>query len=736
MGHEMFKGGNGALDAHDVAGKTGRGDRRLGHDSTIAELQRKLAAAEARERRLRERLRVKDALARLGLAAEHVGDSIEFTDAQGIMQWVNPAYESLTGYTRDEVLGKTPAELLRSDAHPPEFYEEIWNTTSSGRIWKGLMTSRRKDGSEFTADCTLSPVLDDAGDVTSYMCLRRDVTAEVHERLELRSALSRYALAAAGANDGMWGWDLEQDEVLLSARWRLMLGYPPREFRGAPSEWLQQVHPDERSGLEERLKAHLDGATDHLECEYRIRHRDGGWRWMLCRGLAERGPDGKAARIAGSQADITRQKTAELRLRHEALHDALTGLPNRVLFEDRLEQSLLRAARHDDRRVAVLFVDLDKFKKINDSYGHAAGDRLLQEIGRRLQRALRSADTVARIGGDEFTVLIDAVRDQDEVDIIIGRIQEAIALPVLLAGANVVVSASIGMVLSRPDDRHPNDLLRDADTAMYQAKAAGRDRTVTFVPEMRAEVLGLVELEQELRAGMAAGQLRLHYQPIVSLPDRTVVGFEALVRWERPGFGLLLPGEFLHVAEEARLMDDLERWVLDAACNQIASWRLDGGLPAGAHVAVNISPKRLLQSTLLTQVEDALDRTGIPPHSLRLEITENSLLEDELAASAAVHALRGLGVRVCLDDFGTGYSSLAYIHRFSVDVLKIDRAFTAGLTKDAGSEAIVKAIVGMARGLGLEVVAEGVETEEQLERLIALGCDGAQGYLLGRPGGA
>ena len=696
----------------------------------MTDLERRLADSEANVARLEKRLRARDAMARLGLAAEHVGDSIEFTTSDGVLQWVNPAYEILTGFTREEAIGHTPASLLRSDKHTDAFYLEIWETTTSGRVWKGLMTSCRKDGTEFTADCTLSPVVDDDGEVVAFMCIRRDVTSEVRERQELSHALSRYALAAAGANDGMWGWDLVMDQVLLSARWRLMLGYEAEEFRGEPNEWLNLVHPDERRCLDERLRSHLEGRSEYLECEYRIRHRDGGWRWMLCRGLAER-DHGQAVRIAGSQADITRQKTSELRLRYEALHDALTGLPNRVLFEDRLQQSLLRAAR----QVAVLFVDLDRFKKVNDSYGHAAGDRLLQEVGRRLQRAVRAADSVARMGGDEFTVLLDNVRDDGEVAEVIGRMQEALAQPIHIGGSSVVISASIGMVMSRPADRNPNDLLRDADTAMYRAKAAGRGRSVTFEPVMHAEVLGMVQLEQELRTALNRGQFVLHYQPIISLPSRRVDGFEALIRWNRPGQGLALPGEFLHVADEAGLMDELEAWVLDAACDQIARWRIEGGLPERAHVAVNVSPTRLVQSALLVQVRDALTRTGIPPSALRIEITETSLLTDEIAASTAVTELRALGVKVCLDDFGTGYSSLSYLHRFSVDVLKIDRAFVSGINQDESSEAVVKAIVGMAQGLGLEVVAEGVETEAQLQRLIELGCDCAQGYLIGRPAG-
>lgn len=701
----------------------------------IRDLERRLGEAAALTALMERRLRERDAMARLGLAAQYVGDSIEFTDAQGVLQWVNPAYERLTGYTRAEAVGQTPAQLNRSTKHPPEFYDEIWQTTSSGEVWMGLVTSVRKDGTEFTANCTLSPVFDYHGEITAFMCMRRDVTSEVRERQELRYALARYALAAAGANDGMWGWDLVSDTVLLSARWRLMLGYEAKEFRGPPSAWFNLVHSDERHALQERLQTHIQGRSEYLECEYRIRHRDGGWRWMLCRGLAER-DHGEVVRIAGSQADITRQKTAELRLRYEAFHDALTGLPNRVLFEDRLQQSLIRAQRSTDRRVAVLFIDLDKFKRVNDSHGHAAGDELLKEVARRLRRAVRDADSVARIGGDEFTVLVDNVRDESEVIEVIDRIEDAMAIPIDVSGSSVVISASIGMVLSRPTDRRHNDMLRDADTAMYRAKATGRGRSVRFEPVMHAEVLGIVQLEQDLRAALTNGQFVLHYQPIVSLPGRRVIGFEALVRWNRPGGEPVLPGEFLHVADEAGLKDELESWVLDAACDQIAAWRLNRGLPRGAHVAVNVSPTRLVQPALLVQVCDALTRTGIPPAALRLEITETSLLIDEVAASTAVTELRAIGVKVCLDDFGTGFSSLSYIHRFSVDVLKIDRAFVSGLPENQSSEAVVRAIVGMAKGLGLEVIAEGVETEAQLQRLIELGCDSAQGYLLGRPAGA
>lgn len=669
-------------------------------------------------------------LRRLGLAAEFVGDSIEFTDPDGRAQWVNPAFARLTGYTLSEAIGSTPTELLRSDAHPDLFYEQIWSQASSGGVWRGLITSRKKDGNLFTADCTLSSVLNNEGEISAYICVRRDVTQEHEKQLELGSALSRYALAAAGGNDGMWGWDLNTNEVLLSARWRDMLGHDAVEHRGSPSIWMDSVHVDDRDLVQAAVDAHLNGDTAHFECEYRVMHVDGGWRWMHCRGLVERDVTGRPMLLAGSQADITKRRVAERRLRHEALHDALTGLPNRALFEDRLQQALQRLRRFPKGQVAVLFIDLDRFKNINDGYGHAAGDELLRRVGQRLLRTVRGADSVARLGGDEFTILLDGIGGEQEVQEVVRRIQAALRLPIRFGATETAISASIGVTVAMSKHTTADEMLRDADTAMYQAKEAGRDRAVIFAPEMREAVVGRVEIEAALRSALARGEFALHYQPIVTLPGNRTTGYEALVRWNRPGEGIQAPGHFLPIAREAGLMPRLEGWVLNEACRQVARLRTPN---SDIHVAVNVSPERVIGGGLVDEVREALEQYEIPPSALKLEITETSLLGDELAASEALGAIRSLGVGICLDDFGTGYSSLSYIHRFPVDVLKIDRSFVAGLDTGSGGQAIVAAIVGMSRGLGLSVVAEGVETAAQLKRVQELGCDYAQGYFLGRP---
>lgn len=693
-----------------------------------------LAALLDRERRrnreLEEELERLAKLAQLGLAAEHVGDSIEFTDAQGVLIYVNPAYEQLTGYSREEALGRTP-RILRSGTHSAAFYDEIWRTTEAGKVWTGLITSRRKDGSLFTADCTLSPVLDANGTLTAYMCLRRDVTKDVQEQQELRAALSRYALAAQGANDGMWGWDLQTNEVLLSARWWDMLGCPAQETRGPPESWLDRIHRDDQQAFRDHMRAHLDQTTPHLACEYRLRHQDGTWRWMLCRGLAERSETGKPVRIAGSQADIHGRKTAEQRLRFDATHDALTGLPNRLLFKDRLTQGLRRRQRKPDHQLTVLFIDLDRFKNINDSFGHPAGDRLLVEIAKRIRQILRDGDTVARLGGDEFAVLLDGMGEAGPIQQITDRLRQAIGEPFRVDGADLVVSASVGIRTTTSSDDTCDDLLRDADTAMYGAKASGRNTAVPFRPVMRSEIVGHVRIEADLRHAVPEDQLAVVYQPIFDLADREVLGFEALLRWNRPGHGVLAPDRFLDVAYEAGVLSHIERWVLDTVVTETAR---SGPMTSKGFVSVNISPRRLLMPDLVRQVTELLDRTGLPGNKLQLEITERSLLDDERAASIAVAELHDLGVRVCLDDFGTGYSSLAYLQRFVVDAIKIDSSFIGALPDDANSLAIVRAILAMAEALSIDVVAKGVERVDQLRQLQLLRCPAAQGFFLGRPG--
>ena len=430
--------------------------------------------------------------------------------------------------------------------------------------------------------------------------------------------------------------------------------------------------------------------------------------------------------------EVSERQRAEEQLVHDALHDALTGLPNRTLFTDRLEGAIARARRRTNGLFAVLFLDVDRFKVVNDSLGHMVGDRLLRAIARRIPACLRDTDTFARLGGDEFAVLLEELRDPSEALRMADRIQRELAMPFDLEGQEVFTTASIGIALSSIGYNRAEELLRDSDTAMYRAKALGKARYEVFDEAMRARAVALLNLETDLRRALERGELRLFYQPIVSLESGRIVGFEALLRWQHPDLGLLAPDEFVPLAEETGLITFLDRWLLRQACLQLGAWRERCETDAPLSISVNLSSKQFLFPDLVEHVETVVREAAIPPEDLRLEITESAIMENVDAAATMLARLRGLGIRVSLDDFGTGYSSLSYLHKFPIDTLKIDREFAAKLG-DRESREIARTIVTLARNLGMQVVAEGIETLEQLAQFRAMDCELGQGFLFSQP---
>jgi diguanylate cyclase (GGDEF)-like protein/PAS domain S-box-containing protein len=557
-------------------------------------------------------------------------------------------------------------------------------------------------------------------------------------RLEaaLRESEERYALAARGANDGLWDWDLRTDEVYYSARWREMLGLFGDEIGGAPGGWLARVHPEDVENLRAEIRAHVDGAGTHLEVEHRVLHADGDYRWMLCRGSVVRDGDGRATRMAGSMTDITGRKKVEEQLLHDAFHDVLTGLPNRALFMDRLGQVAERAKRHSDFQFAVLFLDLDRFKTVNDSLGHGAGDRLLVEAGRRLESCVRAGDTVARLGGDEFTILLEGVDESGDVLRMVDRVQSRLAAHFDLSGHEVFTSASVGIALSALGFASAEEILRAANTAMHRAKAHGRARHQVFDEAMHSQAVSLLRLETDLRRAVAREEYVLHYQPIVSLSTLHLAGFEALVRWRHPERGLVHPNEFIPAAEETGGISRIDRWVLREACQQARIWHDRFRRRTPLTISVNLSAKSFLQADLAEYVEHVLDETGVSAESLKLEITESVLLHETESVRALLFRLRDIGVGLHLDDFGTGYSSLSYLRRFPISALKVDRSFVGGIGPDGEHTEIARAIVTLAHSLRMEAVAEGIESEYQLAQLRGIGCEHGQGYIFSEPVGA
>jgi diguanylate cyclase (GGDEF)-like protein/PAS domain S-box-containing protein len=544
----------------------------------------------------------------------------------------------------------------------------------------------------------------------------------------LRDSEQRYVLAARGANDGLWDWDLVGHQIYFSDRWKELLGYEPGDFGAEPREWLRRVHPADLEGLRCDLESHWRGTSSRFENEHRLRHRDGRYLWVLARGVCQRDERGTALRFAGSLTDISTTRSTRQRLEYEASHDPLTGLPNRAAFVARVRSALGRARRTPDYRFAVLFLDLDRFKTINDSLGHATGDHLLVEVAHRLRGCLRPGDLVARLGGDEFTLFVDHLHGAADVQQIATRTLDALATPIDTGGHRLFVSASIGVALSRADDQAPEALLRDADIAMYRAKAAGLGRYEVFDARLHAETVSRLELETDLWWALRRNELSLVYQPIFEVGGRDLRGFEALLRWNHPARGPVAPSDFIPLAEAAGLIHEIGRWVLEEACREWSSWGLG---TAGPYLSVNVSPRQLARPDLADTLAAVLAQTGVPAAALRLELTESALMTDRAGIGGILHVLRDSGVRVAVDDFGTGYSSLSSLHTLPVDILKIDRSFVERLA--SGGDETVRSILTLARAHGLSVVAEGVETEDQLEALKAYGCDEAQGYLLGLP---
>jgi diguanylate cyclase (GGDEF)-like protein/PAS domain S-box-containing protein len=674
------------------------------------------------ERKEREEsIRTSEAELRALFAA--MNDIILTLDAEGRYLKVAPTNLSLLYKPPEALIGKTLHEVF------PQERADVF----LGHVRRALKARRPVNieyslpigGEEVWFAATVSPMAED-----QVICVARDMTERKEAEEALRKSEANLAEAQRLAHVGSWEWDLRTGEIFWSDEVFRIYGIEPKEFIPDFERLVGVVHPDDR----ELLRSKIDGALhqgEPYDFEHRIVRPNGEERVVHRRAEVVRGEDSEPLRMVGTVHDVTERKALEEQLQRQALHDPLTRLPNRVLFTDRLKQALRRAKRRRGE-VAVLFADLDNFKVVNDSLGHKTGDRLLVAVSKRIRTLLRPEDTVARLGGDEFVFLLEdtdvagAVRVAESVS-------EVLRAPFSLSGRQLFVTASVGVSVGGLDGKHAADLLRDADLAMYRAKHSGKARYALFEEVMNARALERLETEHGLRRALEHEEFVVRYQPNVRISSGEIVGFEALVRWEHPERGLLLPEEFVPLAEETGLIVPIGERVLEEACRQAKEWQQQRSSDPPVVVCVNLSARQFRESSLAETIARILDEIGLDPRYLFLEVTESTTMSDAVATVAALKQLQDLGVRVMIDDFGTGYSSLSYLERFPVDYVKIHRSFVGGLGKDPGAAVLVSGVIHLAHALDLEVIAEGVETAEQLERLREMECDLAQGYLFSEP---
>lgn len=691
--------------------------------------------------------------------------SVFEADRHGKLTFSNRSGLDAFGYTDEDFQNGMSVAQLVTEKDRKKMEQHIRKLLRGKAKMHSEFTALRKNGTEFPVLAQWDLLKKDQQNIGTRLTLvditrqkemestlrkmQNELEIRVQERtVELADSRERYAIAAEGSQDGLWDWNLGNNEIYFSPRWKSMLGYDDRELSNASEEWFQRIHPEDLDALKSAISLHLEGMVGHIQVEHRVMHKDGNYRWMLCRGIAVRDAQQKPYRIAGSQTDITERKRMEHRLVHDAFYDSLTGLPNRALFLDRvgmvLERAKQRTRRDKEYYFAVLFLDLDRFKNVNDSLGHASGDKLLTAVASRITGCIRPGDAVARLGGDEFAVLLDQVTGAADAIIVSERIQSTLAFPFELNGSQVFVGASIGIAFGpncpgskapslRSSYSRPEEMLRDADTAMYRAKAQGKACYEIFDREMHDRAVIALQLETDLRWAIEREEYRVHYQPIVSMKTARIVGFETLARWQHPERGLVPPAEFIPIAEDTGIIVPLGRAILKQACKQIQQFNQEHSRDFPMFVSVNVSPRQLLYSNFVEQVRQSLDESGLPPHLLKLEITESMMMDGSEATRTLLCSLKTLGLQLVVDDFGTGYSSLSNLHRYPIDALKIDRSFVRNIGTQADKLQIVNTILALARTLRMEVIAEGIEKAGDLERLRELKCEFGQGYYFGKP---
>lgn len=651
------------------------------------------------------------------------------TNPEAQLDYVNERATKFFGCPASQIL----KEGWHKFVHPEDLSEGLrrWNLAiETGTYFEFRLRLKRYDGAYLWHIVRAMPGLSPDGQITKWFGTNTDVDEQVRSDLALRESESRYRTLLEHMGEGLLQVDNDSVIEFVNDRFCQMTGYRSDDLLGRKVSDILFADED-RKILHARDERRLDGITEHYELG--LRKRSGDRLWVLVGGAPTFGVDGKINGSMGVFTDITIRKAAEDKLMHDAFHDALTGLANRALFTDHLRLRIERAKREKSSVFGVLFLDFDRFKVINDSLGHAEGDKLLIAVAQRLESTLRSSDLIARLGGDEFTLLLNELEDEAQASKIAARIQELLSVPFSLDSGEVYMSASIGIALGTDGSISAEDMLRNSDIAMYKAKSKGKARHQLFDQAMHDEAAEQLQIETDLRQALGRNEFCMHYQPIFELESRTIVGFEALVRWRHPVRGLVPPNEFIPIVEENGLIVPLGRWIMFESCRQMRHWLDNYPGAKNLTMSVNLSVKQIMQADLAEQVMANLVATRLDPKYLKLEITESHVMENGETAVEMMKRLRALGTELSLDDFGTGYSSLSYLHRLPVSNLKIDRSFVNQMSAGDENSKLVSTIISLAHNLNINVTAEGIETADQLNQLRDLKCEMGQGYYFSKP---
>jgi diguanylate cyclase (GGDEF)-like protein/PAS domain S-box-containing protein len=663
-----------------------------------------------------------------------IGDGVIACDRNRQVTFMNPIAETITGWTEQEACGQATTEvfqIIHSETRCAIAYplnEVLLSGKVAGIPENTLLIS--KNGSEIPIDDSIAPIKDENNLINGAVLVFRDISERKQAQVALYRRQQEFKALVENAPDIISRFNAQLRYVYANPAIEELTGISAATVIGKTNAELNM--PDTFCWLWEKNLQEVFNSKKESEFEFSFLSTNGTkyYQARLVPGIAS---NGVLETVLSISRDITALKQAEAQLIHNASHDALTGLPNRALFLERLERAILHNKRRADYQFAVLFLDLDRFKTINDSLGHAMGDRLLVAFARRLETCLRAGDTVARLGGDEFTLLLDDLKDVNDVKRVANRIQKALQSPFNLKGHDIFVTASIGIALNATDYAQAEDLLRNADIAMYRAKVLGKARSELFNAEMYAQATQRLQLETDLRRALDRQEFLIHYQPIVSLLSDKIIGFEALLRWQHPQQGLIPPAQFIPIAEETGAIVPIGYWILKEACRQMSFWQNKFPHTASLTISINLSSKQFSQPDIIEQIAQVLIETGLEPNCLKLEITESVLMENTQMAKMRLARLQQMNIQLHLDDFGTGYSSLSYLHRFPSSAVKIDRSFVSQIGANGENLEIIRAIVSLANSLNIVAIAEGVETVEQLAQLKNLKCQYAQGYYCSRP---